>query len=101
MIAEIAFTHWNHLHRTSAVLVTNPPPEDIDIGYEKIEEEIQKAILDARKSSIHGTALTPYLLQRLNELTSGSSLKTNLSLLLSNAELAAQIAVAFAKIKST
>jgi pseudouridine-5'-phosphate glycosidase len=98
-IANIANVHWNHIHEKSAILVANPPPVDIDIGYEKIESEILKAIQEAEKSSIRGAALTPFLLGRLNELTSGSSLKTNLALLESNAELAARIAVSYSQEK--
>jgi len=96
-IADIANVHWNHMHEKSAILIANPPPEDIDGGSGKIEVEIQKAIREAEQSSIQGAALTPYLLQRLNELTSGSSLRTNLALLESNAELAAKIAVSFSE----
>jgi len=98
-IANIANVHWNHLHEKSAILVANPPPVDIDIGYEKIESEILKAIQEAEKSAIRGAAITPFLLGRLNELTSGSSLKTNLALLESNAELAARIAVSYSQEK--
>ena len=96
-IAEIANIHWNILQRKSAILVANPPPIDIDIGFEKIEVQIQKAIIEAEKSSIRGSALTPFLLGRLNELTAGSSLKTNLALLQSNAELAARVAVSWSQ----
>ncbi len=98
-IANIANVHWNHIHEKSAILVANPPPVDIDIGYEKIESEILKAIQEAEKSAIRGAAITPFLLGRLNELTSGSSLKTNLALLESNAELAARIAVSYSQEK--
>ncbi len=94
-IAEIANIHWNFMHENSAILIANPPPADIDIGFEKIEAEIQEAIREAEHSSIQGASLTPFLLGRLNKLTSGSSLKTNLALLESNAELAAKIAVSF------
>jgi len=98
-IADIANIHWNQMHGKSAILIANPPPEDISIGFEKIEAEIQKAIQEAENSSIRGAALTPFLLGRLNLLTSGSSLKTNLALLESNTELAARLAVSFSEKK--
>jgi pseudouridylate synthase len=98
-IADIANIHWNHIREKSAILIANPPPKDIDIGYEKIKSEIQKAIKEAEQSSIKGAALTPFLLGRLNELTSGSSLKTNIALLESNANLAARIAVSYSEKK--
>jgi pseudouridine-5'-phosphate glycosidase len=95
-IAEIANIHWG-LKEKSALLIANPPPIEIDIGFEKIQIMIYKAIKEAEKSDIRGSALTPFLLGKLNELTSGSSLKTNLALLQSNAELAAKIATAWSK----
>ncbi|MDD2923260.1 MAG: pseudouridine-5'-phosphate glycosidase, partial [Anaerolineales bacterium] len=50
------------------------------------------ASAEAVAKGIHGQALTPFLLGRISELTQSKSLKANLSLLLNNAKLAAQIA---------
>ncbi len=57
---------------------------------------IAQASKEAIDKKIRGQDLTPFLLQRINELTGGRSLRTNLSLLLNNARLAAQIAKALA-----
>ncbi len=57
-----------------------------------MEPVIAKASAEAIESNIYGQALTPFLLGRISELTEGKSLKTNLSLLLNNARLAAAIA---------
>jgi len=43
--------------------------------------------------------VTPYLLRRINELTEGRSLSTNLALVRNNARVGAQIAVAYAKLQ--
>ena len=51
---------------------------------------------EAQDKKIHGQQLTPFLLQRVSELTYKKSLRANLSLLLNNARLAAQIAKALA-----
>jgi pseudouridine-5'-phosphate glycosidase len=48
---------------------------------------VELAVLD-----IHGQEVTPYLLNRVNELTSGKSLQANLAILRANARLAGQIA---------
>jgi pseudouridine-5'-phosphate glycosidase len=55
---------------------------------------IEKAVQEAKKEGIHGKQVTPFLLQRLSELTAGRSLQANLALLLNNARLAAHIAQA-------
>jgi len=57
-----------------------------------MEPIIVQASAEAIAKNIHGQGVTPFLLNRINELTHGRSLRTNLSLLLNNARLAAQIA---------
>jgi len=56
---------------------------------------IEQASHEARAQKVHGQKLTPFLLQRISELTKGRSMRANLSLLLNNARLAAQIAHAW------
>lgn len=90
-IAEFAKTHWS-LGLRSGILVTNPIPEAESIPASKIEPMIAKASKEATEQGIHGQALTPFLLNRINELSKGKSLKANLALLLNNARLAAEIA---------
>jgi len=92
-IAEFAKAHW-HTGLQSAVLVTNPIPLGNAIPKVEMEPIIEKASKEAREKKIHGKELTPFLLQRINELTQGKSMAANLSLLLNNARLAAQIAQA-------
>lgn len=90
-IAEFAKAHWG-LGMRSAILVTNPIPEAEAIPKSEMEPIIAKASVEAMEKEIHGQALTPFLLGRISELTSGKSLKANLALLLNNARLAAEIA---------
>jgi pseudouridine-5'-phosphate glycosidase len=59
-----------------------------------MEPHIKKAIQEAHDREIHGKEVTPFLLKRVSELTEGKSMQANLSLLLNNARLAAQIATA-------
>ncbi|HUH97110.1 MAG TPA: pseudouridine-5'-phosphate glycosidase [Anaerolineales bacterium] len=94
-IAEFARVHWS-LDLRSAVLVTNPIPTAEAIPRSEMAPIIERASREARENGIHGQALTPYLLERLSQLTGGRSLRANLALLLNNARLAAQIAVALA-----
>jgi pseudouridine-5'-phosphate glycosidase len=78
----------------SAVLVANPIPAAEDIPAPELEPIIREASRDAQAKRIHGKELTPFLLQRITDLTKGRSMQANLALLLNNARLAAQIAKA-------
>jgi pseudouridine-5'-phosphate glycosidase len=93
-IVEFAQAHWK-AGLQSAVLVANPVPATAAIPKAQMEPIIERASNEAREKKIHGKELTPFLLQRISDLTKGESMKTNLSLLLNNARLAAQIAKAF------
>jgi pseudouridylate synthase len=90
-IAEFARTHWS-IGMRSSVLVTNPIPEAEAIPKSELDPLIQKASQEASHKNVHGQALSPFLLRRINELSNGRSLKANLGLLLNNARLGAQIA---------
>ena len=92
-IAEFAQAHWS-LGLRSAVLVTNPIPVTDAIPKSEMEPIIRQASQEAKEKKIHGQALTPFLLQRISELTNERSLRANLALLLNNARLAAQISKA-------
>ena len=89
-IAQFARTHWG-AGLKSAILVANPVPEADGISAAEMEPYIEQANREARTQGIHGKGITPFLLFRLNELTAGKSIRANLSLLLNNARLAAQI----------
>jgi pseudouridine-5'-phosphate glycosidase len=90
-IADFAKAHWN-LGMKSAVLVTNPVPENEAISRSEMDPIIARASEEAVRHGIHGQKLTPFLLSRISELTNGKSMKSNLALLLNNAALAADIA---------
>jgi pseudouridine-5'-phosphate glycosidase len=90
-IAALAWTHWS-LGMTGAVLVANPPPVDAALPAEDVEGAIQTALLEAQQANITGQRVTPFLLERVNQLTGGASMQANLALLLNTARLAAEIA---------
>jgi len=90
-IVEFAKAHWN-TGLQSAVLVANPIPSADAIPKSEMEPIIEQASKEAQEKQIHGKDLTPFLLQRISELTKGKSMAANLSLLLNNARLAAQLA---------
>ena len=90
-IVDFAKAHWG-AGLQSAVLVANPVPITDAISKSEMEPMIEKASKEAKQKGIHGQKLTPFLLQRISELTHAKSMRANLSLLLNNAHLAAQIA---------
>lgn len=93
-IVEFARAHWN-TGLQSAILVANPVPGPDAISQSEMEPIIERASREAQQKEIHGQKLTPFLLQRISDLTKGRSMRTNLSLLLNNARVAAQIAHAW------
>ncbi|MBM3145815.1 MAG: pseudouridine-5'-phosphate glycosidase [Chloroflexi bacterium] len=95
-VAEIALAHWG-LGLDSAILVAVSPPGESALPAGDMEQVIEQALLEAQEKKIRGQAVTPFLLARVSELTGQSSLKANLALLLNNARVAAEIAVALSK----
>tara|TARA_R110002110_G_scaffold20312_30_gene82510 strand:+ start:2384 stop:3301 length:918 start_codon:yes stop_codon:yes gene_type:complete len=73
-------------------LVANPIPVADEIPASELSPVIAKAQADATAHAITGKSVTPYLLQRIFELTEGRSLTANIALVRNNARLAARIA---------
>jgi pseudouridine-5'-phosphate glycosidase len=90
-IVKLAQAHWE-MGMCSAVLVTQPVPAGDEIPKSEVDKWMSQASKDALEKKIRGQDLTPFLLQRVNDLSGGRSLHANLSLLQNNARLAAQIA---------
>jgi pseudouridine-5'-phosphate glycosidase len=90
-VTAIARAHWD-LGFQSGILVTVPPPREVALKPDYIENAIQKAIHENGEQKIVGQAVTPYLLDRVSAITGGASKQANIGLLLNNAKVAAQIA---------
>ncbi|GMQ78363.1 MAG: pseudouridine-5'-phosphate glycosidase [Anaerolineae bacterium] len=92
--AEAAATIKVHsqLNLGSGILVTVPVPESNAYKGEEIESAIIKANEEAGAAGIHGAEATPWLLNRINEITGGKSVQSNLALLINNARIAGAIA---------
>jgi len=77
-------------------LVANPIPVEAEIPRSEIMPHIEAALAEADAQGIAAKAVTPFLLQRIFELTEGRSLASNIALVLNNARLGAAIAVELA-----
>lgn len=86
------FKTSRQLFSKQGFLVANPIPEEFEIPRNIIEPLIKDSLAKAQVQNIKGKELTPYLLNSLNELSSGQSLLSNIELIKNNANLAAQIA---------
>ncbi|MFN2340356.1 MAG: pseudouridine-5'-phosphate glycosidase [Halanaerobium sp.] len=93
--ADILKAKWE-LGLEGGVLIANPVPEADEIEYAVINEKIEQALGEAEAKGINGKELTPFLLDRIKEITDGQSLETNISLVKNNAIVGARIAKAFA-----
>lgn len=92
--AEIAAAHRlrGQLGLPGGQLVANPIPVHGEIPREEIMPHIEAALAEADARGIAAKAVTPFLLQRIFEMTSGRSLASNIELVLNNARLGAAIA---------
>jgi len=79
------------------VVVANPIPEAFAMDLDTINHAIEDALKEADMLGIKGKESTPFLLAKVKELTGGDSLHSNIELVYNNAQLAAQLAVAYAK----
>ena len=81
-------------------LIGNPIPAKDEIPAKTLAPLIAQSLKEADEQGIGQKAVTPFLLQRIFELTEGASLTANIALIKNNAALAAQIAVEIAALKT-
>ena len=91
------FKAQKELGLKSGMLVTNPIPEEYAMDKAVIDAAIDQAMKESIEQGIHGKETTPFLLAKVVELTGGSSLESNIRLVLNNATLAAKTAVELCK----
>jgi pseudouridine-5'-phosphate glycosidase len=90
--AEIARLHWR-LGRHASLVVARPPDESLDA-----DALIEEALVEAERSGVRGQALTPFVLSHIHEASGGATEAANRALVADNAGLAADVAVAYARL---
>lgn len=93
-VATLMDTKWQ-LGLNGGLVIANPVPEADALNHREIEAVIQQALVEAKEKGITGKQVTPFLLDRVKQLTAGKSLQTNIALVKHNAEVAARIAAAY------
>ncbi|MDJ0917406.1 MAG: pseudouridine-5'-phosphate glycosidase [Woeseiaceae bacterium] len=80
----------------NGTLITNPIPAEHALPRETMDRLVDTAISQMEAAAITGKDATPFLLKRITELSGGESLAANMALVINNARLAAEVAVAYA-----
>jgi pseudouridine-5'-phosphate glycosidase/pseudouridine kinase len=82
----------------SGLFFANPIPEEHAISRQDMERVIDQAVREADEKGISGSRNTPYILQRIRELTQGRSVPANKYLVQSNVARASKVAVELSKL---
>jgi len=92
--SDIAAAHLTRraLGLAGGQLVANPIPYGDEIPLDEINPVITAALSEVEAQKIGQKQVTPFLLERIFQMTDGRSLRANIALVLNNAHLAAGIA---------
>lgn len=90
-IARVARFQWQ-LGSSAGLVVGNPIPESAAIPPALWTTWLESAQRAATNAAVRGGQVTPYLLDRVSQESRGQTVDANLSLLRSNASLAAEVA---------
>ena len=91
--ARVAQAHWQ-LGRHTSILLGRPATESLD----DVEPLIERALADAHAQGVAGQNVTPFVLSYLHRESDGRTLAANRDLIADNAQLAAEVAVAYASL---
>lgn len=89
-LARLVRSHWN-LNGGGIVIAR---PIDAGLDADELARHINAAETEAHEQGISGAARTPFLLRRLAERSEGATLRANEDLIVANARLAAELALA-------
>jgi pseudouridine-5'-phosphate glycosidase len=91
--ATIAQFHWR-LGRHSALVLARPPDESLEV-----EPLFEEALAEAERQGISGGDVTPFVLAYVHEASGGQTREVNRTLVIENAALAADVAVAYSRLE--
>jgi pseudouridylate synthase len=97
--ARLLQIHREQLGQRGALLLCVPPPRGAVLDTEELKAALLSARAEADRRGISGQALTPFLLGALAVATGGRTVRANLALLEENARVAAEVAVAYERVR--
>jgi pseudouridylate synthase / pseudouridine kinase len=84
----------------SGLFFANPISLEHSLPKSEIDRAIEEAVQDAERQGIHGHANTPFILERIKQLTEGKSIPANRALIESNVARATKVAVELSKLNA-
>ncbi len=96
--AQLIFTN-SRTGLNNGILIGVPIPPEYSANPKLIDDAIQKALSDSKKMNIKGKKVTPYLLEKINQITKGKSVSSNIALIKNNAKTSAKIALELKKLE--
>ncbi|MCF6466663.1 pseudouridine-5'-phosphate glycosidase [Clostridium sp. Cult2] len=96
-LAKAIKTKWA-LGLDGGIVVANPIPREYEMDPRIINQAIKDAISKAETMGIKGKEVTPFLLDKVKEITGGKSLESNIKLVYNNAILGANLAIELEKL---
>jgi pseudouridine-5'-phosphate glycosidase len=97
--ARFLQTKWR-LNMAGGVVISNPVPVESAMDKAEIDAITEQALAEADQQGVTGKKVTPFLLNRIKQLTDGRSLATNIALVRHNALVGAQLAVALSALSA-
>jgi pseudouridine-5'-phosphate glycosidase len=98
-VARRLWVKWA-LGLSGGAIIANPIPSEYSLDPATILPAVDQAVAEAEARKIGGKRLTPFLLERIVELTGGDSLESNIALVKHNASLASSIAIAYSALEA-
>jgi len=97
-LAALLRTKWS-LGLFGGLVIGNPIPAKFEMDSGRVAKVISNALREAEEKNIRGKEVTPFLLSRVEEMTGGDSLAANIELVCNNAQLGAELAVEYSRLK--
>lgn len=93
MLARTALAQW--ACGLKGIVVGCPIPEQFALAVDPLETAIEEALRQAQAQNVRGSAVTPFVLGKVADLTGGESVEANKALLVNNAQWAGRFAHAY------
>lgn len=96
-LAKAIKTKWD-LGLDGGIVVANPIPKEYEMDPKIIDKAIKDALNEAETKGIKGKEVTPFLLDKVKEITGGKSLQSNIELVYNNAIVGANLTIELEKL---